>query len=95
MTSPLEMITVDDFARTWTITVTAADFEVYQEFCDEGLADFCNVGIPGFTPHGLINFMTYLNDLYAYIGAANIALDYWERVSSRIDEHYKQEKTLD
>jgi hypothetical protein len=90
--SPLEQIRPEDFQQTWTITVTAESFEQYQELCDDGLVDFCNVGIPGFTPHGMINFMTYLNDLYAYIQAANNSLRYWERVSSRIDEYFKQEK---
>lgn len=93
MLSPLKQINEQYFRMTWTITVTREEFEWYEEQCDAGNADFCNVGIPGFTPAGMANFLDYLNDLHAYIRELNNALDYWERVGDRIDAHYNKEET--
>lgn len=92
LTSPLNLLSEDEFATTWTITVTADSFAFFQEQCDLGATDFCNVGIPGFTPTGLTNFLDYLNDLLAYVHAMANALDYYERVIERIDDHYKTQR---
>jgi hypothetical protein len=89
--APLERISEEEFAQTWTITVTEETFEQYRILCEEGMSDFCNVGVPGFTPHGLTNLMDYLNDMLAYIHAANSAIRYYERVLERVDQHFKKE----
>lgn len=88
-------MTEDEFAATWTITVTEDDFAFYREQCEQGLTDFCRVGIPGFTPLGMTNLLDYLNALLGHIRELNNALDYWERVGARIDTYFKEGKNAE
>lgn len=59
--------TAPDIAHT--ITVTADIAERWRELCQDGQKDFCDWSITGFTPQGVLNHISWLNSIDAYVSA--------------------------